>query len=36
MLSPIVVKIMKMLPESLLVKFTKMTVNRYLKKIWKL
>ncbi|MBU3137421.1 1-acyl-sn-glycerol-3-phosphate acyltransferase [Clostridium gasigenes] len=32
MLSPIVVKVMKMLPESLLVKFTKIAVNRYLKK----
>lgn len=32
MLSPIAVKIMRMLPENLLVKLTKMTVNRYLKK----
>lgn len=32
MLSPIAVKIMRMLPESLLIKLTKMTVNRYLKK----
>lgn len=32
MLSPIVVKIMRMLPEDLLVKLTKMTVKRYLNK----
>ena len=32
MLSPIVVKIMRMLPEELLIKITKITVKRYLKK----
>lgn len=32
MLSPTVVKIMRMLPENLLVKLTKITVNRYLKR----
>ena len=32
MLSPTVVKIMRMLPEDLLVKLTKITVNRYIKK----
>lgn len=32
MLSPTVVKIIKMLPEDMLVKITKMTVNRYLRK----